>query len=304
VAHHPEVLGEVDSPAPSRGLEEVPKPPGGSGGEVEVVLGRPPLVPGPPDPACPGGRPRRPGPGGWPRSRPGGRRRTTFSLLRPPDLAGSVGVRPVRPTWRDPGQREWAVPRSPCCPPPGPRRFRYAVVARSPGPRSALTRSARTPVRQLSPVVRGTDTPTSYGPPGRNDEPVNMHTTKEAKEMERDKALDVALSQIEKQFGKGSVMRMGENSTWHRVHPHGRWPSTWPRDRADSPGWIVEVYGPSLGKSTLACTSWRGSAQRRHLRLHRRRARHGPVYATHRVNIDDLLISNRHGEQASRSPTC
>ena len=28
--------------------------------------------------------------------------------------------------------------------------------------------------------------------------------------MERDKALDMAVSQIEKQFGKGSVMRMGE----------------------------------------------------------------------------------------------
>src|ERR1019366_49239 len=41
--------------------------------------------------------------------------------------------------------------------------------------------------------------------------PVNMHTTKRGEEMERDKALDVALSQIEKQFGKGSVMRMGEN---------------------------------------------------------------------------------------------
>ena len=30
-------------------------------------------------------------------------------------------------------------------------------------------------------------------------------------ETERDKALDTALGQIEKQFGKGSVMRMGEN---------------------------------------------------------------------------------------------
>ena len=28
--------------------------------------------------------------------------------------------------------------------------------------------------------------------------------------MERDKALDMALGQIEKQFGKGSVMKMGE----------------------------------------------------------------------------------------------
>lgn len=31
--------------------------------------------------------------------------------------------------------------------------------------------------------------------------------------MERDTALDMALSQIEKQFGKGSVMRMGDRAT-------------------------------------------------------------------------------------------
>jgi len=31
--------------------------------------------------------------------------------------------------------------------------------------------------------------------------------------MEREKALDAALSQIEKRFGKGSVMRMGESPT-------------------------------------------------------------------------------------------
>ncbi|HEX4127854.1 MAG TPA: DNA recombination/repair protein RecA, partial [Acidimicrobiales bacterium] len=30
-------------------------------------------------------------------------------------------------------------------------------------------------------------------------------------EAEREKALDAALGQIEKQFGKGSVMRMGDN---------------------------------------------------------------------------------------------
>ena len=39
--------------------------------------------------------------------------------------------------------------------------------------------------------------------------------------MERDKALDMALSQIEKQFGKGSVMRMGEHRQHgDRVDPH------------------------------------------------------------------------------------
>ena len=31
--------------------------------------------------------------------------------------------------------------------------------------------------------------------------------------MERDKALDMALVQIDKQFGKGSIMRMGEKAT-------------------------------------------------------------------------------------------
>jgi recombination protein RecA len=31
--------------------------------------------------------------------------------------------------------------------------------------------------------------------------------------MERDKALDMALGQIEKQFGKGSVMKMGEKGS-------------------------------------------------------------------------------------------
>jgi len=31
--------------------------------------------------------------------------------------------------------------------------------------------------------------------------------------MERDKALDMALGQIEKQFGKGSIMRMGRTCT-------------------------------------------------------------------------------------------
>ena len=31
--------------------------------------------------------------------------------------------------------------------------------------------------------------------------------------VERDKALDMALGQIEKQFGKGSVMKMGDKTT-------------------------------------------------------------------------------------------
>jgi recombination protein RecA len=73
--------------------------------------------------------------------------------------------------------------------------------------------------------------------------------------MERDKALEVALGQIEKQFGKGSIMRMGENvglqveaiSTGALALDLALGVGGLPRGR------IVEIYGPeSSGKSTLA----------------------------------------------------
>ncbi len=57
--------------------------------------------------------------------------------------------------------------------------------------------------------------------------------------MERDKALDMALGQIEKQFGKGSIMRMGENlHMQHRVDPDGSprsRPRSWHRRPASRP---------------------------------------------------------------------
>ena len=98
--------------------------------------------------------------------------------------------------------------------------------------------------------------------------------------MERDKALEVALGQIEKQFGKGSVMRMGENthmaieaiSTGATALDLALGIGGLPRGR------IVEIFGPeSSGKTTLAhARGRRGAAKRRDLRVHRRRARHGP----------------------------
>src|SRR5579875_1699440 len=73
--------------------------------------------------------------------------------------------------------------------------------------------------------------------------------------VERDKALDMALGQIEKQFGKGAVMRMGE-STHMQVESISTGALSLdialgigglPRGR------VVEIYGPeSSGKSTLA----------------------------------------------------
>src|ERR1700674_3121971 len=122
--------------------------------------------------------------------------------------------------------------------------------------------------------------------------------------MERDKALDMALSQIEKQFGKGSVMRMGENLNMGiESIPTGALALDMalgigglPRAR------IVEIYGPeSSGKSTLAMHVV-AEAQRNGGICAYIDAEHAmdPVYAgAIGVNVDDLLISQPDtGEQA------
>jgi recombination protein RecA len=122
--------------------------------------------------------------------------------------------------------------------------------------------------------------------------------------VERDKALDMALGQIEKQFGKGSIMRLGE-----QVHVGVEAVSTGalaldlalgigglPRGR------VVEIYGPeSSGKSTLAMHVV-AEAQRNGGVCAYVDAEHAmdPVYAKAiGVNVDDLLISQPDtGEQA------
>ncbi|HXX91721.1 MAG TPA: recombinase RecA [Acidimicrobiales bacterium] len=122
--------------------------------------------------------------------------------------------------------------------------------------------------------------------------------------MERDKALDVALSQIEKQFGKGSVMRMGENLNLNvEAIPTGAMALDLALGIGGLPrGRIVEIYGPeSSGKSTLAMHVV-AEAQRNGGICAYIDAEHAmdPVYAKAiGVNIDDLLISQPDtGEQA------
>jgi recombination protein RecA len=122
--------------------------------------------------------------------------------------------------------------------------------------------------------------------------------------MERDKALDVALGQIEKQFGKGSVMRMGENLNMAiESIPTGAMSLDLALGIGGLPrGRIVEIYGPeSSGKSTLAMHVV-AEAQRNGGICAYIDAEHAmdPVYAKAiGVNIDDLLISQPDtGEQA------
>src|SRR5712691_8255331 len=123
--------------------------------------------------------------------------------------------------------------------------------------------------------------------------------------MERDKMLDVTLSQIEKQFGKGAVMRLGE-------HPAGQGISVIPTGAlaldvalgiGGMPrGRIVEVYGPEGSGKTTVCLHIIAEAQKSGGIAVFIDAEHAldPTYArTLGVNIDELLVSQPdNGEQA------
>ncbi|NBV26469.1 MAG: recombinase RecA [Actinobacteria bacterium] len=121
---------------------------------------------------------------------------------------------------------------------------------------------------------------------------------------DRSKALEAALGQIEKQFGKGSIMKMGDNlsmsiesiSTGSLALDMALGVGGLPKGR------IVEVYGPeSSGKSTLALHVV-AEAQRNGGVCAYIDAEHAldPVYARAiGVNVDELYISQPdNGEQA------
>ena len=122
--------------------------------------------------------------------------------------------------------------------------------------------------------------------------------------MEKDKALDAALSQIERAFGKGSIMRLGQNtnidieaiSTGSLGIDIALGIGGMPKGR------IIEIYGPeSSGKTTLAL-SVIAQAQKKGGTCAFIDAEHAldPSYAKKiGVDIDNLLISQPDaGEQA------
>ena len=122
--------------------------------------------------------------------------------------------------------------------------------------------------------------------------------------MERDKALEMALGQIEKQFGKGSVMKMGDKASMKiETIPTGALALDLALGVGGLPrGRVVEVYGPeSSGKSTLAMHVV-AEAQRNGGICAYIDAEHAmdPVYARAiGVDVDELLISQPDtGEQA------
>ena len=121
---------------------------------------------------------------------------------------------------------------------------------------------------------------------------------------EREKALDLALAQIDKQHGKGSIMRMGEKTTMAiEAIPTGALALDLALGVGGLPrGRVTEIYGPeSSGKSTLAMHVV-AEAQRNGGICAYIDAEHAmdPVYAKAiGVDIDELLISQPDtGEQA------
>ena len=123
--------------------------------------------------------------------------------------------------------------------------------------------------------------------------------------MDKSKALEAALSQIERAFGKGSVMKLGQNQTAIEIEAVSTGSigldialgiGGLPRGR------VVEIYGPeSSGKTTLALHVL-AESQKKGGTCAFIDAEHAldPSYARKLgVNIDDLLISQPDtGEQA------
>ncbi len=126
----------------------------------------------------------------------------------------------------------------------------------------------------------------------------------EGAEVERDKALDMALSQIERQFGKGAIMKMGEAANRAvEVISTGALSLDLALGIGGVPrGRIVELYGPeSSGKTSLALHIV-AEAQRNGGIAAFIDAEHAldPIYAKAiGVDVDELLISQPDtGEQA------
>ena len=122
---------------------------------------------------------------------------------------------------------------------------------------------------------------------------------------EKKKALDAALAQIEKQYGKGSVMKLGDSSANMNIEviPTGSLSLDIALGLGGVPrGRIIEVFGPeSSGKTTVALHIV-AEIQKRGGIAGFIDAEHAldPVYAKNiGVNIDDLYISQPDcGEQA------
>ncbi|HVO67507.1 MAG TPA: recombinase RecA [Syntrophales bacterium] len=126
-----------------------------------------------------------------------------------------------------------------------------------------------------------------------------------APEMDREKAVDLAITQIERQFGKGSIMRLGggEHVADIAVIPTGSLSLDLALGVGGVPrGRVVEIFGPEAGGKTTLALHIIAEAQKRNGLAAFIDAEHALDVAYARrigVNTDDLLISQPDtGEQA------
>jgi len=125
----------------------------------------------------------------------------------------------------------------------------------------------------------------------------NRKTPVKEERKERDKALELAVSQIEKQYGKGAIMRLGASGALLPIAtiPTGALELDYALGVGGIPrGRVVEIFGPeSSGKTTLALhiiaeAQKRGGAAAFVDAEHALDANYAKMLG---VNIDDLLIS-------------
>ncbi len=121
---------------------------------------------------------------------------------------------------------------------------------------------------------------------------------------ERDKAIDMAVGQIEKQFGKGAIMRLGQDAVTTVPHistgsisiDHALGIGGVPRGR------VVEIFGPEASGKTTLTLQIIAQAQRQGGTAAFVDAEHAldPTYAQKLgVDLDNLLVAQPdHGEQA------
>jgi recombination protein RecA len=123
-------------------------------------------------------------------------------------------------------------------------------------------------------------------------------------DIDRDKAVDLAISQIERQFGKGSIMRLGSDEVIDvPVIPTGSLSLDMALGVGGIPrGRVIEIYGPEAGGKTTLALHIVAEAQKKNGLAAYVDAEHALDVAYARrigVNTDDLLIAQPDtGEQA------
>ena len=135
--------------------------------------------------------------------------------------------------------------------------------------------------------------------PGKSSQEVNQKFSSD-----RARALDAALSQIEKQFGKGAVMKLGERSTMKiETIPTGALSLDFALGVGGLPrGRVVEIFGPEASGKTTVALHIVAEAQQGGGTAAFIDAEHAldPAYAARLgVDIDNLIVSQPDtGEQA------